>query len=189
MNLIFFGAPGVGKGTQAAMLAEKVGVPHISTGAIFRSAMEQGTELGVKVKEFYDKGELVPDELTTAIVVEALAAPEQADGFILDGYPRNISQAEALDTAFEEMGIGVDRVIYLTAPDEEITRRMLGRGRADDTEEVIANRLSVYRSETAPVLEHYANSGLVSEIDGVGELQDVHSRVLDGVKVDSTSHS
>ncbi len=189
MNLIFFGAPGVGKGTQAEMLAEKIGVPHISTGAIFRAAMKNESELGTQVKAYYDKGELVPDELTTAIVVEALGAPEQANGFILDGYPRNRSQAEALDAALKEMGIEVDRVIYLTAPDEEITRRMLGRGRADDTEEVIANRLSVYRSETAPVLEHYAGADLVSEIDGVGELDEVHRRVLDGVKVDSTSDS
>lgn len=189
MNLIFFGAPGVGKGTQAEMLAAKIGVPHISTGAIFRAAMKNDTELGTQVKVYYDKGELVPDELTTAIVVEALGAPEHANGFILDGYPRNRSQAEALDSALKEMKIDIDRVVYLTAPDEEITRRMLGRGRADDTEAVIAYRLSVYRSETAPVLEHYASAGLVAEIDGVGELDEVHGRVLDGVKVGSTSGS
>lgn len=189
MNLIFFGAPGVGKGTQAAMLADKIGVPHISTGAIFRTAMEEGTPLGTEVKAYYDKGELVPDELTTAIVVEALGAPEQAGGFILDGYPRNRSQAEALNKALEERGKSIDRVVFLTAPDEEITRRMLGRGRADDTEEVIANRLAVYRSETAPVLEFYANAGIVSEIDGVGELETVHGRVLDGVNVETPSGS
>lgn len=189
MNLIFFGAPGVGKGTQATMLAERLDVPHISTGAILRRAMEDQTELGRKAKEYYDAGELVPDELVTEIVVEALDSPELADGFILDGYPRNTSQAADLQSALAERGRGIDRVVYLTAPDREITRRMLARGRADDTEEVIANRLKVYTSETEPILDHYARLGLVAEVDGVGELDEVHQRILDAVKVEANSGS
>ncbi len=180
MRLIFFGPPGVGKGTQAERLADRVGVPHISTGAIFRAAMQAETPLGNEVKGFYDRGALVPDELTTAIVVEALADDAQKNGFILDGYPRNLSQAEALDAALAARQESIDRVIYLTAPDEEITKRMMARGRADDTEEVIANRLDIYREETTPVLEHYRSAGFVSEIDGVGELDDVAARVYDG---------
>lgn len=189
MNLIFFGAPGVGKGTQAAMLAEKLGVPHLSTGAVIRRAMEEETELGRKAKGYYDRGALVPDELVTQIVVEALDSPELSGGFILDGYPRNTAQAADLQNALGERDRSVDRVVYLTAPDDEITRRMLARGRADDTEEVIVNRLRVYAEETAPLLDHYNRLGLVSEVDGVGELDEVHDRIVAAVSVSSNSDS
>lgn len=187
MRLIFFGPPGVGKGTQAAILSERIGVPHISTGAIFRDAMARETPLGLEVKGFYDRGELVPDELTTRIVVEALGAEEQKNGFILDGYPRNPAQAAALDAALLERNEQIDRVLYLTAPDEELITRMLGRGRADDTREVIENRLRVYREETEPVLEHYRRQSLVAELDGVGELDEVSARVVEGTGVSTES--
>ncbi len=177
MNIVFFGAPGVGKGTQAALLAESLGIPHISTGAIFRSAVASGRPLGIQAKGFMDRGELVPDDLTTAIALEALAEPECNGGFILDGYPRNTSQATALDTALSERGKPVDHVVYLTAPQEELIQRMLGRGRADDTREVIENRLKVYEAETSPVLAYYRATDHVIEVNGVGEIEEVHARI------------
>jgi adenylate kinase len=179
MNLIFFGAPGVGKGTQAEKLAERLGIPHISTGAIFRAAMQEGSELGLSVKQYYDKGELVPDELTTAIVVDTLRKPAFDDGFILDGFPRNLAQAEALQSALEEQNRSIDRVLYLTAPEEEIVSRMLARGRNDDTRDVIENRLKVYRSETEPVLDFYRERNHVINVDGVGDIDQVHERVFE----------
>ncbi len=187
MNLIFIGAPGVGKGTQASRLAERLSVPHISTGAIFRAAIESGKELGVKAKEYMDRGALVPDELTTAMVLDALQQPENSNGFILDGYPRNISQAEALQAALKEAGREIDRVLYLTASHEEIVQRMLARGRTDDTREVINHRLEVYRSETEPVLDFYRGSGLVTEVNGMGDINDVHERVYESARVGAES--
>lgn len=183
MNLIFIGAPGVGKGTQAEKLAARLGIPHISTGAIFREAVGQGTELGLQAKGYMDRGALVPDELTTAMVVEALGAPANANGFILDGYPRNISQADALEGALNGQGREIDRVLYLTAPQGEIVTRMLARGRSDDTEDVINHRLDVYRSETEPVLDFYRTRGLVTEVYGVGEIEEVHERVFEAARV------
>ena len=134
-----------------------------------------------------DRGALVPDALTTAIVVEALQEPGNADGFILDGYPRNLSQAEDLERALTERGKGIDLVLYLTAPQEEIVQRMLARGRNDDTEEVINHRLEVYRGETAPVLTFYQERGLVTEVYGVGEIDEVHDRVFEAAKVAAES--
>ena len=187
MNLIFIGAPGVGKGTQAEKLATRLGIPHISTGAIFRAALQQGKELGLKAKEYMDQGALVPDELTTAIVVEALNEPQNGEGFILDGYPRNLSQAEDLQRALESRGKDIDCVLYLTAPQEEIVQRMLARGRNDDTEEVINHRLNVYHQETEPVLKFYQDRQLVREVYGVGEIDEVHDRVFDAAKVAAES--
>ncbi|MGE3801760.1 MAG: adenylate kinase [Candidatus Kapaibacterium sp.] len=187
MNLIFFGAPGVGKGTQAEKLAARLGIPHISTGAIFRAALQQGKELGLQAREYMDRGALVPDELTTAIVVEALQEPENANGFILDGYPRNLSQAEDLERALAEQGRAIDSVLYLTAPQHEIVERMLARGRNDDTEDVINHRLEVYRQETEPVLKFYQDRELVREVYGVGGIDEVHDRVFDAAKVAAES--
>lgn len=177
MNIVLFGAPGVGKGTQAALLAESLGIPHISTGAIFRSAVESGRPLGLEAKGYMDRGELVPDALTTAIALEALAEPACERGFILDGYPRNSSQATALDQALNDRGTPVDHVVYLTAPREELIERMLGRGRADDSREVIENRLKVYEAETSHVLDYYRATDHVVEINGVGEVDEVHQRI------------
>ncbi|KXK56668.1 MAG: adenylate kinase [Chlorobi bacterium] len=180
MNIIFFGAPGVGKGTQAALLAERLGVPHISTGAIFRAAIQSGQELGQKVKYYTDNGLLVPDELTTEIAVTALNEPECANGFILDGFPRNLGQAEALSAALSAAGRAIHRVVYLTAPQQEIVQRMLSRGRADDNEEVIQRRLEVYDQETAPVLGFYRThaADVVTEVNGLGDVAEVQERIV-----------
>ncbi len=186
MNIIFFGAPGVGKGTQAEILAERLGVPHISTGAIFRAAVSAGKPLGLKAREYMDQGLLVPDELTTAIALEALAEPECAAGCILDGYPRNRSQAEALQASFESRGTTVDRVVYLTAPDEELIERMLKRGRADDTREVIVKRFQVYLDETAPVLDFYRERGDFTELNGVGDVDEVHERIMAAIGAEAS---
>ncbi len=197
MNIILFGAPGVGKGTQAEVLAERLGIAHISTGAIFRENISRETELGLRVKRFLDDGLLVPNELTTAIALDAVGRAEEKGGFILDGFPRNIEQAEALSASLSEDGKKIDRVIYLTAPAEEITARMLKRGRPDDTEEVIRTRLEVYDNETAPVLGFFRDLGLVTEVYGVGEIQEVHERVMsaigaapgEGIAVDGSNSS
>lgn len=184
MNIILFGAPGVGKGTQAEKLAERLDIPHISTGAIFRAAMDAKKELGLKVREYYDKGLLVPDELTTAIALEALCEPTCARGFILDGYPRNTGQAESLTAALNDQHKPIDRVIYLTAPEDEIVERMLKRGRLDDTEEVIKRRLNVYQEETEPVLGYFRNMDLVTEINGFGQVEEVQERILAALGVE-----
>ncbi len=181
MNIILFGAPGVGKGTQAAILAERLGIPHISTGAIFREAIAAGKPIGVEVKRYLDQGILVPDEVTTAVAIDALNETRCANGFILDGYPRNASQAQALADALNVVGKSVDRVIYLTAPIDELVERMLKRGRADDTEEVIRTRFDVYTNETAPVLNYFRQADHVIEVNGVGEIEEVHQRILDAI--------
>jgi adenylate kinase len=178
MNIILFGAPGVGKGTQAAILAERLGIPHISTGALFRAAVSAGTPLGIEAKSYMDNGILVPDELTTRIALEALDAPEAAVGFILDGYPRNADQAEALSNALAAKGAAIDRVVYLTAPIDELVERMLKRGRQDDTEDVIRTRFEVYEKETAPVLDYFRAIDHVVELNGVGEIEEVHQRIM-----------
>ncbi|MBC8145719.1 MAG: adenylate kinase [bacterium] len=178
MNVILFGSPGVGKGTQAAILSERLSIPHISTGAIFRESVDAGQELGLKAKEYMESGLLVPDEITTAIALQKLAAPECAKGFILDGYPRNTAQAEALGAALEARDCRIDHVIYLVAPPEELTARMLKRGRGDDSEVVIKKRFEVYERETAPVLDYYRKRGLTREIDGIGEIQEVNDRIF-----------
>ena len=178
MNIILFGCPGVGKGTQAELLAERLGYPHISTGAIFRAAIKSGSELGAKVKEYTEGGLLVPDELTTAVALEALDRPEAAAGFILDGFPRNTTQAASLLDALAAENRKIDRVIYLVAPDEELIERMLKRGRLDDNEEVIRKRLDIYQNETAPVLQFFRERDLVTEIGGVGDVNEVQERIL-----------
>lgn len=182
MNIVLFGAPGVGKGTQAAILAERLGIPHISTGAIFRAAVAAGKPLGLEAKRYMDDGLLVPDELTTAIALEALAEPECAGGFILDGYPRNSSQAAALVEDLRAHGRAVDRVVYLTAPIDELVQRMLKRGRPDDTEDVIRTRFEVYEQETSPVLDFFRGFAEVVELNGVGEIDEVQDRILTALR-------
>ncbi len=186
MNIILFGAPGVGKGTQAAILSERLGVPHISTGAIFREAVAAEKPIGLEVKRYMDEGLLVPDELTTAVAIDALNEERCASGFILDGYPRNESQAEALLKALESSNRSVDRVIYLTAPIDELVERMRKRGRADDTEDVIRTRFDVYNNETAPVLDYFRRTNQVIELNGVGEVEEVQQRILDAINQNAT---
>jgi len=178
IKVVFLGPPGAGKGTQALKIAEKFGVPHISTGDILRAAVKEGTELGRLAKSYMDKGELVPDEVIIGIIKERLSQPDVKEkGFILDGFPRTLKQAEALDQMLEELSMPLDKVIYLNVDDEEIVKRLLARGRADDTEEVIRNRLKVYREQTAPLIDYYRAKGLLVEIYGVGQIEEITKKI------------
>ncbi|MEO2065271.1 MAG: adenylate kinase [Desulfurobacteriaceae bacterium] len=178
IKVVFLGPPGAGKGTQAVRIAEKYNVPHISTGDILRAAVKEGTELGKLAKSYMDRGELVPDEVIIGIIRERLSQPDVRErGFILDGFPRTLKQAEALDQLLSELNMPLDRVIYLNVDDEEIVKRLLARGRADDTEEVIRNRLKVYREQTAPLIDYYAEKCLLAEIYGVGEIDEITKKI------------
>ncbi|ERH29858.1 adenylate kinase [Alloscardovia omnicolens] len=182
MRLLIMGPQGVGKGTQAAKLAEHFGIPAISTGDIFRYNLKNQTELGKQAQAFIDKGELVPDELTNSIVKDRLAMDDAQGGWILDGYPRNASQVEALDTMLEELGTPLDAVVALDADHDVLMERMMKRaeieGRADDTPEVIAKRLEVYAAETAPLLNIYADRGVLVKINGVGDIDAIQANIV-----------
>ena len=175
MRLVLVGPPGAGKGTQAVRLAERLDVPHISTGDLFRANLSQMTPLGVEAKRYMDAGDLVPDDVTCRMVAARLAEPDAGKGFILDGFPRTLAQADALDGILDEMGLGLDAVVEFAVSDEVVVERLLGRGRSDDTEDVIRNRQKVYRDETAPLLDHY-RAQLVS-VDAVGAVDEVAERV------------
>lgn len=181
MNIILFGAPGVGKGTQAELLASKLNLPHVSTGAIFRSAISEGTDLGLKAKAFSDSGTLVPDELTTSLAIEAISTDKCPNGFILDGFPRNINQAQALQESLNIQNRNIDFVVCLTVPENELVSRMLNRGRVDDTEEVIRTRFKVYEELTSPVLDFYKNIMEIIQINGVGELNEISERIVNSL--------
>jgi adenylate kinase len=172
-RLIFIGAPGAGKGTQARILADLCGIPHISTGDILRSAVTNQTPLGVQAKAYMDRGDLVPDSLVVDLIRERLNEPDAQKGWILDGFPRNVSQAEYLDTLLEKINQHYDNVINLEVPDEVLVDRLLGRGRADDTEEVIRQRLQVYREQTAPLLEFYHQREKLVSVNGHQTMEEV----------------
>ena len=176
MRLVLLGPPGAGKGTQAALLSEKLGVPHISTGDLFRANISQGTELGMEAKSYIDAGDLVPAEVTNRMVEARIAEPDATEGFLLDGYPRSVAQADALKEMLRDAGHTLDAVLEFKVDDDTVVARMLARGREDDTEDVIRNRMSVYRSETAPLLEYYA--GEVKSIDAVGDVEEINARAL-----------
>lgn len=183
MRLVLVGPPGAGKGTQAAVISGKLGVPHVSTGDIFRANVGQGTPLGQQAQRYMDAGELVPDEVTNAMVADRLAAPDAADGFLLDGYPRNLGQADVLEQLLADAGTSLDAVVEIVVDTEHVVQRLLarGQGRVDDTEEVIRHRLDVYASETAPLVDHYRAKGLLRTVDGVGSVDDVSARILDAL--------
>ena len=164
--VVVFGPPGSGKGTQAAILAEKLGIPAISTGAMLRDAVAEGSELGHRVEEIMNSGALVDDATMTDVLRARLIRQDSQEGFLLDGYPRTIEQAETLDRILADMDSAVGAVLMIRVPDEELIRRIVSRGRADDTAEVAATRLSVYREKTAPVLRIYEDRGVLHEIDG-----------------------
>ena len=176
MRLVLVGPPGAGKGTQAVRLAERLGVPHISTGDLFRANLSEMTPLGVEAKRYMDAGDLVPDEVTTRMVRSRLAEPDAGTGFILDGFPRTLPQADALDAMLDERGMALDAVVELAVAEDVVVERLLGRGRSDDTEDVIRNRQKVYRDETAPLLDHYRAK--VVSVDGVGGVDEVADRVV-----------
>ena len=176
MRLVLVGPPGAGKGTQAERLAQHLDVPHISTGDLFRANLKQMTPLGVEAKRYMDAGDLVPDEVTSNMVRARLAEPDAAKGFILDGFPRTLPQADTLDIMLEELGVDLDAVVEMAVSDDVVVERLLGRGRSDDTEDVIRNRQKVYRDETAPLLEHYSTK-LVS-VDGVGSMDEITQRLV-----------
>lgn len=210
MKIIMLGAPGAGKGTQAKMLAEKYGIPHISTGDIFRANIKNGTELGAKAKEYMDKGLLVPDELVVDLIMDRFKADDCKNGYILDGFPRTIPQAEALDKALAANGEKVDYAINVEVPDENIINRMSGRRaclscgatyhivhiptkvegicdkcgaelvlRDDDKPETVKKRLDVYHEQTQPLIDYYTDKGVLNEVDGTKDMDEVFGAIVD----------
>lgn len=182
MQIILMGPPGAGKGTQAKAVADRLGIPAISTGDIFRANVAEGTPLGVEAKRFMDAGEYVPDEVTNAMVRDRLAEDDARSGFLLDGYPRTVAQVHELDGMLEALGSRLDAVVVLTVDQDELVQRLLHRaqteGRTDDTEPVIRRRQDVYAQETAPLIAVYGERGLVREVDGMGTVDEVRARVF-----------
>ena len=187
MRLIIMGPPGAGKGTQAKFIADHFGIPAVSTGDIFRANVSQGTDLGVEAQRYMDKGEYVPDAVTNLMVRRRIDAPDAAPGFLLDGYPRTLAQVQELDGMIAFTGHRLDAVLVLTVDSEEIVQRLLQRseveGRADDTEDVIRRRQELYTEQTAPLIEVYRERGLLLEIDGMGEVDDVTARIFSALDV------
>ncbi|MBK9256822.1 MAG: adenylate kinase [Saprospiraceae bacterium] len=182
LNVILFGPPGSGKGTQAALLVERYGLLHISTGDLFRHEMSNKTPLGLQAKEYMAKGQLVPDEVTIGMLKNKVNAHPEAKGIIFDGFPRNIFQASELDKFLNEKSTEVSILLSLDVPDDEIVTRILNRGissgRADDNDEsIIRKRIEVYRNETSPVFEYYAKSGKSKLIDGLGSVEEILDRL------------
>jgi adenylate kinase len=181
MRIVLLGAPGSGKGTQAALLMKELDLPHISTGELLRSAVKAGTELGLQARAVMDRGELVSDDIMLGLLEERLSRPDVEGGFILDGYPRNIVQAGALDELLERLDQPVDEALQIDVDVElvvaRIARRAAEEGRSDDTEEVVRNRMKVYTAQTAPVVGYYAQKGLLSRVLGEGSIEEVFQRL------------
>lgn len=213
MHILLMGPPGAGKGTQAANLVKEFGIPHISTGDMFRAAVKEGTELGLQAKACMDAGKLVPDEVTIGIVKERLAKPDCKKGFILDGFPRTVEQADALSGILKELGISLSCVLNITVPAADLIERAVGRRickscgatyhvkfnppkkdavcdtcsgdlyqRADDSEETMKNRLSVYEAQTKPLIEYYEKAGVYKEIDGRQDIDAVRDAMIAALK-------
>ena len=176
MRVVLLGPPGAGKGTQAQKLSEKLGIPQISTGDLFRMNISEGTPLGLEAKRYLDAGDLVPGSLTNALVEDRISQADAADGFILDGFPRSVEQATALHDMLEARGLKLDAVLEFQVSEDELRSRLKDRGRADDTDEVIHNRMNVYREETEPLLEYYRDE--LRTVDAVGALDEVFARAL-----------
>jgi adenylate kinase len=180
VRLVLVGPPGAGKGTQAVRLAERLDVPHISTGDLFRANLKDETELGREAKRYMDAGDLVPDAVTVAMVRDRLTHDDAAKGFILDGFPRTLRQAASLGELLAERGEDLDAVVEFQVAEDELVRRLMGRGREDDTEDVIRRRQQVYRDETAPLLGHYSDR-LVT-VDAVGTVEEITDRVANALR-------
>jgi adenylate kinase len=181
MRVVFMGPPGAGKGTQAVILADSLGVPHVSTGDLFRANVGGGTPLGLEAKKYMDAGEYVPDTVTNGMVRDRIGQADCASGFLLDGYPRTLDQVGELDGMLAERGHVLDHVLELTVDTDEVVTRLLERarvsGRSDDTEEVIRRRLEVYAEQTAPLTDVYGGRGLLVRVDGMGEIDEVSARI------------
>jgi len=181
MNLIFLGPPGAGKGTQAKIFLDRSGIIQISTGDILRTAVSKKTDLGIKAKSYMDKGELVPDEVVIGIIEERIKEPDCKKGFVLDGFPRTIQQAEALDKILAHQSIQLDHVINFEVNDEELVRRLLGRaeqeGRSDDNPESIRNRLAVFKQKTQPLIDYFHKQHILRSVSGIGTTDEIAQRV------------
>jgi adenylate kinase len=185
MNLLVLGPQGAGKGTQAKRIAADYEVPHVSTGDMFRAAIAARSELGQKVEPILAAGELVPDEITVALIRERLSEDDAGSGFVLDGFPRNLAQAQALDETLAGIGRGLDAILFFDLPDDVATERMLKRAadesRGDDTPEVIGRRLAIYHAETEPIVEHYRTTGKLVPLHAARSIDDVYAEVQDAL--------
>ena len=177
MKLVLLGPPGAGKGTQASLLSDSLKVPHISTGDLFRANISEGTDLGKQAQEYMDAGKLVPTSVTADMVRDRLSQDDAATGFLLDGFPRTIEQAELLEEMLNEKGQKLDAVINYVVSEDVVVERMLARGRNDDNEDTIRTRLGVYREETAPLINHYED--ILINIDAEGTVEDISTATLD----------
>jgi adenylate kinase len=179
MRIVFIGPPGAGKGTQAERMIERYRMAHLSTGDMLRAARDAQTEVGREADTYMSAGQLVPDEIIIKIIAERLTRPDCQGGYLLDGFPRTIGQAEALDAMLAEKGTPLHVVLELRVPEEELFRRLAGRGRADDKPEVIRQRLVAYREQTEPLLNYYGKSGLLKSVDGLGTVEEIFARIAD----------
>ncbi len=181
-TIIFMGPPGAGKGTQAKLICDKFQIPQISTGEILRNSIKEGTELGKQAKQYIDKGELVPDSVVIGIVEERIKHDDCKNGFLLDGFPRTIKQAEELEKMLSNLNKKIDSVINLDVPEEELVKRLLNRAilenRTDDTEPVIRNRMKTYFEQTYPLIEYYKNKGMLKNINGIGTVEEIFTRII-----------
>jgi len=180
VRLVLVGPPGAGKGTQAVLLAEKLNVPHISTGDLFRANIGEGTDLGKEAKSYMDAGELVPADVTNRMVDARLDEEDAQQGFLLDGFPRSIEQADALKEMLARRGVDLDAVVEFAIDEDTVVERMLARGREDDTEDVIRNRLAVYHKETEPLLDYYQEN--IVTVDAVGTVEEIHERTMQALQ-------
>jgi adenylate kinase len=185
-RLLLLGPPGAGKGTQARFLVERLGVPQISTGDMLRAAVAAGSEVGLRAKSFMDAGKLVPDAVVIGVAEERLRQPDAAEGFVLDGFPRTVAQAEALDLLLARLGSKLERCVVLTVDEDELVERLLRRagieGRSDDNDESIRTRMQEYRRKTEPLVDHYRERGVVAEVDGIGEIDEVAARIQAAIR-------
>ncbi len=186
MRLIMLGPPGAGKGTQAERLVEHLGIPQISTGEMLRQAREQQTDLGKQAESYMVSGALVPDEIVIGIVKERLQQNDCRTGYILDGFPRSVEQAKALDSTLQARKEAITAVVSLQVPEEELIKRLLSRKREDDNEEVIRERLKVYSQQTEPLIDYYRSHGILKEVDGTGTMEQIFDRVVEALPIGGT---